>query len=469
MSISKSLFQSSVIYFIGQILSKIISFLLLPLYTNYINTSDFGYYDFTVSLLGVIVPVIFLEIWTGTLRFGVEKQDECGKSKVINNTMILGMGSLVLYSIIYVVFMSLFPFELPLWIYLYSFFWVIQLFLLSVARVYGKNVLYASSGVISVFFNAAVTILVVMLTNGSIISLYLGMIVSMIVQIIILNHSFHIFSKFRFSDFDKDLCKELIRFSLPLSFNSIMFWMLEGFNKYIIKIYLGLSSVGIYAVANRLSYILTLIISVFSLSWQETIFKISDKETKEAVYNQGFHMLFKVMGAGLVVLLPAIAIMFPYIIGNDYAQARNLIPWLLLSVYANAMVNLLSSCFAAEKNTKDAMIARTISCIINVVVLFSFIDCIGLYASPIALFLANSIGMIVLLMLIKKHVRITLLPSQVMVFITMFIISYFVYTNCSTFVNLGWLLFSAIIYCIYLKDFIISVLKLAKDMVFRKR
>ena len=168
MSISKSLFQSSVIYFIGQILSKIISFLLLPLYTNYINTSDFGYYDFTVSILGVIVPVIFLEIWTGTLRFGVEKQDECGKSKVINNTMILGMGSLVLYSIIYVVFMSLFPFELPLWIYLYSFFWVIQLFLLSVARVYGKNVLYASSGVISVFFNAAVTILVVMLTNGSI-------------------------------------------------------------------------------------------------------------------------------------------------------------------------------------------------------------------------------------------------------------------------------------------------------------
>lgn len=79
----------------------------------------------------------------------MEKQDECGKSKVINNTMILGMGSLVLYSIIYVVFMSLFPFELPLWIYLYSFFWVIQLFLLSVARVYGKNVLYASSGVIS--------------------------------------------------------------------------------------------------------------------------------------------------------------------------------------------------------------------------------------------------------------------------------------------------------------------------------
>ena len=33
------------IYAIGNIGSKLITFLMVPMYTHYINTSDFGYYD----------------------------------------------------------------------------------------------------------------------------------------------------------------------------------------------------------------------------------------------------------------------------------------------------------------------------------------------------------------------------------------------------------------------------------------
>lgn len=77
----KNLFKTSIIYFVGQILSKVMWFILLPLYTHYVSAEDYGYYDLAISLMNVIIPVIFMEIWSGSLRFSLEKDDEEKKLK----------------------------------------------------------------------------------------------------------------------------------------------------------------------------------------------------------------------------------------------------------------------------------------------------------------------------------------------------------------------------------------------------
>lgn len=464
MNISKNLFKSSIIYFVGQVLSKIISFLLLPLYTNYISTSNFGFYDLSISILGVAVPVLFMEIWTGTLRFSIEQKTDKEKRRVINNSMIIGMISYLLYTFIYIVAAYVFKFDLPIWIYVYSFIWVQQLFLLSVARIYERNALYAYSGVVAVFFNAIITTVAVLLTDGSVESLYIGMIISMLIQVLIINRRFKIFSNFHLKDYDSDLCKVLVRFSLPLSLNSVMYWMLEGFNKLVITLVLGIAKVGIYAIGNKISVILNLVITVFNLSWQETIFKITNNEEKEIVYNIGFNLLIKIVGAGLVVILPMISLMFP-IIGIEYISARNLIPFLLLVIFVNAVVYLLASCFAAEKNTRDSMIAKIVSCVVNVIVLFSTINLIGLYSSPIAMLFANLAGIAVQIMLLKKHIVIKPNYTYIFLFVVMFSISTIIYLTEIMWMNLGWLVISGIFYCFYLHDFINKIIKLVVGML----
>lgn len=465
MDVSKNLFKSSLIYFVGQVLSKIISFLLLPLYTNYISTTDFGYYDLSISVLGVVVPVIFMEIWTATLRFSLERKTDQEKRLVINNTMMIAGTSLLLYSFIFAIAAFVFKFDLPIWIYLYSFIWICQLFLLSVSRVFGKNALYASSGVISVLFNAVVTVIAVYVTNGNIVSLFLGMIVSMLVQVLIINHSVKVFKEFSFSDFDADLCRTMIHFSLPLCFNSVMYWMLEGFNKIVITYFLGLAVTGVYAVGNRISVVLNLIISVFSLSWQETIFKLTDKNEKYSVYNTGFNLLIKSVGSGLVLLLPIISILFPYIVGNEYLSARNLIPFLLLVIFVNALSSLLASCFAAEKDTKGLLASKIVACVVNVITLFSTISFIGFYSSPLALFIANVVGVIVQIKLLEKHIRIIPQYSNIVVFVVTFIISMAVYLSESVILNLIWLAIASIFFCFYLKEFIMKMFGLVKSMI----
>ena len=469
MSISKNVFKTSIIYFVGQVLTKLISFVLLPLYTNYISTADFGFYDLSLSVLGVAVPVIFMEIWSGTLRFAIEKSDDGDKKRVINNSLIIAIVSLAIYSLGYIVFFWIMKFDLPIWIYVYSIVWIFQLLLLSAARVYGENSLYASSGVINVLFSALITIAAVKLTNGNVASLYIGVTLGIVAQIILIEYKVKMFRSFTFKDFDKGLCHELIVFSFPLSINSVVYWMMEGFNKIIISGKLGIAANGIYAVGNRLSTVLNLVLQVFLLSWQETIFKMTDSDEKSEVYNVGFNLLIKVIGGGLVLLLPLICIAFPYIIGTNYASAKNLIPFLLLVIFLNSLSGILSSCFAAEKDNKSSLISKCVTCCVNMAILFVSIGSIGLYASPLALCISNIIGISIQIILMKKHVNIIPNFSYIIVFAIAFTISLFVYISDNNFMNIIWFFIASIFYIIYLRDFIKKILSLVFGMIKFKR
>ena len=55
----KRFFQTSIIYFIGGVMSKIVSFLLLPLYTSYLSPAQFGQYDLAYTFINLIVPIVF--------------------------------------------------------------------------------------------------------------------------------------------------------------------------------------------------------------------------------------------------------------------------------------------------------------------------------------------------------------------------------------------------------------------------
>lgn len=49
----KQFLKSVGIYAVGNIGSKLITFLMIPLYTFFVETSEFGYYDLCLSLIHI--------------------------------------------------------------------------------------------------------------------------------------------------------------------------------------------------------------------------------------------------------------------------------------------------------------------------------------------------------------------------------------------------------------------------------
>ena len=53
--------------------TKIISFFLVPLYTNILSTMEYGTYDLFYTTVSVLIPILTFNIHDAVLRFALEK------------------------------------------------------------------------------------------------------------------------------------------------------------------------------------------------------------------------------------------------------------------------------------------------------------------------------------------------------------------------------------------------------------
>ena len=61
MSRIKRFFQTALIYFAGNIFSKLVTFFLIPLYTNKLLPSEYGDYDLVITIITLFVAVAFFK------------------------------------------------------------------------------------------------------------------------------------------------------------------------------------------------------------------------------------------------------------------------------------------------------------------------------------------------------------------------------------------------------------------------
>ena len=89
MSSTKKFFKSSMVYFMGNVLTKIISFFLLPLYTTRISTDEYGYFNTSTNYLDILIAILCMEIWSVIMRFMFDYEGRRGKEKAITNGLVI--------------------------------------------------------------------------------------------------------------------------------------------------------------------------------------------------------------------------------------------------------------------------------------------------------------------------------------------------------------------------------------------
>ena len=70
---SKLLLKNLGILTISNFASKILVFMLVPLYTGVLSTTEYGIYDLAVSTVSLMVPVLSLNIVDAVMRFMMDK------------------------------------------------------------------------------------------------------------------------------------------------------------------------------------------------------------------------------------------------------------------------------------------------------------------------------------------------------------------------------------------------------------
>ena len=69
---NKTLLKNTGLIAIGNLGAKVLTFLLLPLYTSILSTEEYGTFDFIVALSSFLIPLVSLSMNEAMFRFIIE-------------------------------------------------------------------------------------------------------------------------------------------------------------------------------------------------------------------------------------------------------------------------------------------------------------------------------------------------------------------------------------------------------------
>ena len=446
MNKKKQLAKNTIIIFFGRVCTQLISFFLLPLYTAYLATSEYGLVDLIQTYVTLLVPIITLELEMSIFRYLIDSRssDKDTKKLISNNFYVLGI-SLSVFSILYIIvtcFITL-PFR---WLILIDIIvCVLSGNFLQIARGFGKTVDYSISciltGLTTVISNIILICFCHMQAEGMIISMALANFACSLYLFLRLK----LYSKIDFKLVDHKLLKEMYKYSIPLIPNGISWWIVNVSDRSIIAWVLGAGANGLYAISNKFPTIISSLTGVFNLSWSESAALHINAKDRDEFFSDIFNTIMKLfiaLGAGMLACMPFV---FPLLINSKYNDGYNYIPYLVLGSVFNVAICLYSQVYLAKKLSKQVATTAVLGAIINIVINIIFIKRIGLYAAAISTAISYFVMMVYRHIDLKKYVNIKLEDGLIIKSICIFTFTIFLYYQHNFYLDI----LNFIVVCLY--------------------
>ena len=96
---NKRIAKKSLLYFIGNFSSKMLSSLLVPIYAFYIASEELGIYDYSQTIMNIVIPIVFVSIWEAIIRFILGNKDGKSKEKEFASSAVFTIGACIVLAI----------------------------------------------------------------------------------------------------------------------------------------------------------------------------------------------------------------------------------------------------------------------------------------------------------------------------------------------------------------------------------
>ncbi len=357
------------IYGLGTFFSKVLVFFMIPIYTRFFSPGDYGYYDVIISNMQMVISISFIEIWSGIIRFMFEYKDRYKPVKIF---LVLCPVFLILYII------SIFILSKTIEIkYLWGtvFFGISYLLFnvgSSICRGLEKNTDYVISGMICSVVSCTLGCVAAVRYNYNISYLITSQALGYLISSIYIEFRTKAYINALKSDARIHEFKEMIYFCFPLMLNAFGYTFLETYNKNVLLRLFGEEAAGFYALALKFSAIASILISIYSLAWQEEAFIKSKDKNRSQIYTYHINQYMKFVGFAIPVYIAISFYAAPYIGGKNFLNTQKFIPLAIISVFISSVSGVLSTIIAVQKNTIHLLLSTMAGAAINICLMTIF-------------------------------------------------------------------------------------------------
>jgi len=420
----KKLATNSLAFLISNFGTKIITLVMVPLYTYILSTEEYGTIDLLTTINSLTIPIVFLCISDAVLRFTMDRSEE-KKLTLFNGLIIWVIGTLILSALLPIA-KFIWP-ESSNYLLLLGFL-ISSNCLLQITNQFLRSCdhtkEFAANGIIYTFAFASLNCLFLIAFKWAISGYLLSMIIANTICIVF---SLLISKPWSFGKpyIEKSLIKRMLLYSLPLIPNALMWWVMDASDKFIISFYLGVSANGLYAVAKKIPTLIDSFHSIFNQAWQ--VSAIEEKDNKSSftsiMYNTYYVLLFLVVSLLLSLSRPIIT----YVLGTSYKETWQYVPLLLVSVAFSSLSGFLSSIFIADKKPKIIFYTTITGAIINTALNFSLIPFFGINGAAFATAVGFGVVLIIREKILSKDNRIEINVNKLFLYASLSIQIIFYY------------------------------------------
>ncbi len=466
----KQLLKNTIIIFIGKVCTQFISFLLLPLYTSYLTTKDYGVVDLITSYITLFVPIITLELEMSIFRYLVDsRKDKKEEKKLITNNFYILIISLLIFSILYFIITSFFTVPYRLLIYIDFLVCTLSGNFLQVARGVGDTVGYSISCIVTGLTTVIMNIFLIVVCHLSAFGMILSMTIANGLCSLFLFIRLKLYRKIDWSLKDKSLRKSMRKYSIPLIPNGVSWWIVNISDRTIITYVLGAAANGVYAVSNKFPTILSSLLGIFNLSWSESAALHINSDDRDEFFSDIANTVIKLFSSLGVLMIACMPFVFPILINHKYNDAYNYIPILVFAAVCNVVICLYSGIYIALKDTKKVASTSILGAIINILVNVLFIKKFGLYAAAMSTFISYFVMMIYRHIDVAKDLKLKYEKGLILKIGGIFLIACLLYYQKNIIIDVLNLVIIFIFAWFLNRNFIKSVYFSLKQKIFKKR
>lgn len=393
---NKNLLKGTAIYGIGTFGTKILSFLIVPLYTYYIATEDMGVYDVIISTINLLTPIVTMQISDAAYRW-IIRDDVLDKDRYIRSTIQVLVTNCMLASLIILVINQFC--SIP-----YVFYFCIVLILSrsyqtvhKILRGLKNQKLFAVSGLIYTIVFLSLNLIQLCYLHYGVESLFQSAIVANIVALLVIVVFEPGVRVNYFKMPDLKLIGELYKYSIPLVPNYLNWWMISSSDRYIILFALGSSANGVLSISHKFPSVLQSVLALFTNSWQDL--SVADMEKDTGIYYTGvFRKYYRFVFSFLWCLIPLTKIVIILIMSEAYKSACNYVAFYYLGTVFQSFASFYGVGYLRSMKTGKAFSTSVFGAIVNIIVNVIFVNFIGIQAAAFSTF----VGFLVM-WLIREH------------------------------------------------------------------
>ncbi len=390
------------IFTISNFITKLLMFLMLPLYTSILTSKEYGTIDMITTTVNLAMPILTLCITEAIIRFTIE--ENTNKKQILLNSLNIAFKGYILLLIASIVawiigieFKILIIFNIYYLVYTVSS--LLTYYLKGLERI--KIIGWAS--VIRVITLILLNCLLLLYLKLSVVGYYVSLIVSDIIVIIIYIYNLKKNKVVGNNEKNTTLKKEMIKYSKNFVLNSISWWINNASDKYILLLFYDLDITGIYSVAYKIPTIIEFVQAIYSQAWQISAIKEYNKKNSVEFFSNMYKIYNIIIIFTVCLILIFLKVISKILFAKEFFIAWKYVPFLLLAILFGALAGFLGSIYAANKDSKMYAKSTAIGAMTNIILNFLLIPSMAAHGAAVATCISYAIVWILRLIFMKKY------------------------------------------------------------------